>query len=194
MANDRIVISSRAENPRKTDDKRPVAKEHEIAAVSPAGQEIPVKEPLDEVVWGNDRSVRNNIDERTLADRRLFTRVKYVQQIRCNAILDDMGLEPILLDIPLRFLVIDISMGGIGIVSDDALKPGTVLSFEIRLDEVVYRVRYEVAFCFPNDGKFRAGLRIRERDRRFLRHLKIVVARLTLQNMLGKQLANASGG
>ena len=43
-----------------------------------------------------------------------------------------------------------------------------------------YDIKCKVIYCIPLDGKYRAGLKIAVMDKRFMRHLKIYVARITL--------------
>jgi hypothetical protein len=146
-----------------------------------------VQEPVHEKDWGNDPLVLNSLEGKMLADRRLYTRALYIQKIMCNTVLDGRGTEPSRLRDRMEFTVIDISMGGIGIVCEYEILTGTILLFKIVLDNIPYDIKGEVAYCFRNDGKYRAGLRVIDRDRSFIRHLKILVARLSLQSKYGKR-------
>lgn len=136
--------------------------------------------PLDENVWGNDRAILDKLDKEVLADRRLFVRVRHVQRIICNTEYEDIDKEPVYLRSPLEFMTADISVAGIGIVCDRELEPGKILGIRITLDRMPYDIKCKVIYCIPLDGKYRAGLKIAVMDKRFMRHLKIYVARITL--------------
>lgn len=150
------------------------------------------QEPLYENVWGNDHTVLSKMDENLLADRRLYVRVIYMQKIECNAILEAIGSKPAVLTKPMVFTVIDISIGGIGIISECEINVGMILAFKLTLDNIAYEIKCEVVYCFPNDDKFRAGLKMVEKDKCFIRHLKILVARLSLQGKYGARANNVS--
>jgi c-di-GMP-binding flagellar brake protein YcgR len=94
-------------------------------------------------------------------------------------------VEPSFLAEPVEFTIIDLSVGGIGIVCENGMPVGTILSFKLPLDYIMYYVKCEVVYCIENSGKYRAGMRLVDREKGFIRHLKIFVARLTLQSMLG---------
>lgn len=145
----------------------------------------PVQESLDENIWGNDRTLLDILNEEQLAERRLYTRVKYMQRVECMAILEDLESTPDLLTKPIAFMVVDVSMGGIGVVSEFDLQIGRILIFNFSLDKIVYEIKCKVIYNFQNDGKFRAGLKLVEKDKEFIRHLKIFVARLSLQSKYG---------
>ena len=145
----------------------------------------PTQEPIYENVWGNDYSITNKLEENLLADRRLYARALYMQKIECNTILESMESEPCLLSKIMAFMIIDISMGGIGIVCEHEIMVGTILVFKLSLDNISYDIKCEVVYCLQNDDKYRAGLRIVDRERHFIRHLKILVARLSLQRKYG---------
>lgn len=174
-------------------------------ASEPAMQEMPVSEPtvrepakqesmqeesakrgtVYEKDWGNELAVLNRLDGKLLADRRLYARVLYMKKLWCSTLFESSDSEPRLLMNPIEFMVVDLSMGGIGIICEHEIQVGTILLFKLPLDNIMYDIKCEVVYCFENSGKFRAGLKVVDRDRHFIRHLKIFVARLTLQNMLG---------
>ena len=145
------------------------------------------QEPLDENVWGNDYSILNKLNEKQLADRRLYVRVRHVQRIECNAVHDSVESEPVFLARPIVFTISDLSMGGIGIICDSEISIGKILAFQLTLDGIPYKIKCEVVYCIHNDNKFRAGLRIVQKDRKFFMHLKIYVARISLNSRYGNQ-------
>ncbi len=145
---------------------------------------VPVQDtkaiPLDEKVWGNDNAILEKIDKGLLADRRLFVRIRHMQRVTCSTEYKDVKKEPVELDKPLEFMTVDLSVGGIGIVCESEIGIGRILGLRILLDRIPYDIKCEVVYCIRIDGKFRAGLRIAQKEKRFMRHLKIFVARVSL--------------
>lgn len=135
---------------------------------------------LDENVWGNDRAIIDKLDKEVLAERRLFVRVRHVQKITCDSVYEAIDKEPVELRNPLDLTVVDLSVAGIGIICDKEIETGRILGIRILLDRIPYEIKCKVIYCIPLDGKFRAGLKIAEKDKRFMRHLKIFVARTSL--------------
>jgi hypothetical protein len=184
MANKRVVIlNNKSEKQRKNDINNNVPVN--IPAVTAETESAHYNEPLDENLWGNDSTVLRRLDEKQLAERRMYVRTLYTQKIECNAISKDIASEPHLLKKPVTLMVTDISLGGIGIVSDYRVDIGSILFFKILLDHIAYEVKCEVIYCFENEGKYRAGLKLAEKDREFINHLKILVARLSLCSKYG---------
>lgn len=192
MADNKIIIGSEKEKDKSKPD--PISTQKAATTQIPASDaaQVPVEEPIDENVWGNDHIVLNKLDEKMKADRRLYARAKYIQRIECVSVMDAGEMEQNILPSTIKFMVIDVSMGGIGIISDEVIEVGKVLVFDLKLDNTIYSVKYEVVYCFTNDGKYRAGLRIKEKDKIFIKHLKILVARLTLQSAYGNTSDKAS--
>jgi len=174
MANSRIVIFNN-----KIEKKKKNIPEVNLktAEITHSNEQL---EPLDENLWGNDAVVLRVLDEELLAERRMYVRTLYTQRIECNTISKDIDSEPYILKKPLSFMITDISLGGIGMVSDYRVDVGSVLSFKIFLDHIPYEIKCEVVYCFENEGKYRAGLKLVEKNKEFINHLKIMVARLSL--------------
>jgi len=139
--------------------------------------------PLDEDVWGGDREISKKIDEGLLADRRLFVRIRHIQKVLCSVeYADAAAKEPLELDRPLEFMIIDLSVSGIGIISEYEIERGKLLGIRMLLDGMPYDIKCEVVYCIWLNGKYRAGFRIVQKDKKFMRHLKIFVARVSLTN------------
>ncbi len=155
----------------------------ETGQAEPSGQETGI--PLDENVWGNDHAIIHQLDEKQLADRRLFVRIRHMQRLECHKVYDGIEEEPILLKRPLELVTSDISLGGIGVISERKIMPGKILEFQFKLDHIPYVIKCEVIFCVPMDDKFRAGLKLVQREKQFVRHLKIYVARISLNSVYG---------
>lgn len=177
-------------NPHIVRGPKNIAAETEQKAAPEAGQEIApetVPIPVDENVWGNDNSILHHLDEKVLADRRLFVRIRYLQRIECTAVSDSSEAEPYFLPHPLVFMISDLSMGGIGIICDNEIDVGKVLAIRLNLDSIPYDIKCEVMYCFQNNDKFRAGLKIIQREKRFIRHFKIFIARISLNSAYGDE-------
>lgn len=157
--------------------------------VEPADQDTMQAEqpPVDENVWGNDYTLLNKLSEKQLADRRLFVRIRHIQWVECHIVFDNIKSEPFLLDKPLVFIINELSMAGIGIICDHAISIGKILAFQFTIDNIPYDIKCEVIYCIPNDDKFRACLKVVQRDKRFMKHLKIFIARTSLNLAYGRQ-------
>ena len=180
--------AGKAEGAGKTDRAGEAYGAEKAEETGKAGEAGKVEEPipLDENVWGNDNSILHKLDEKQLADRRLFVRVRYVQKVECNTVYDKNKMEPVLLPKPIVLFISDISMGGIGVISDEELREGEILGIHLVLDNIPYDIKGEVVYCFRNEDKYRAGLKIVQREKRFIKHLKIYVARISLTNAYGR--------
>ena len=181
MANDKITIGKRKEKDRK--ETNPVIINPQEISSNP--EQEPVEMQLDENVWGNDYSLVKMMDKDLLAERRLFVRVIFMKKIECYKILDSLDAEPIEFKKPIIFDVTDVSVGGFGIISENVLPVGKFLLYKLRLDEREYEVKGEVVYCFKNGNMYRAGLRIGRKDKAFLTHLKVFVARISLRKQYG---------
>lgn len=138
--------------------------------------------PVDENVWGNDYTILNKLDEKQLAERRLYVRVRHIQRIECSKVFDNIEVEPDLLPQPIVFTISDLSMGGIGIICEQVISIGKIFAIQLTLDAIPYDIKCEVVYCIQNDDKYRAGLKIVQKDKLFIRHLKIFVARISLNS------------
>jgi hypothetical protein len=185
MKNNIMVIGNRKERVEKEADlilKDTLAEN--LSAALENSQET-VQEPVYDNDWGDEHSFLNKLDGQILADRKFYTRALYMQRIECNTLFDGVESEPSYLAEPLEFIIIDLSMGGIGIISEYEIMLGTILFFNLSLDNIEYKIKCKVVYCFQNSDKYRACLRIVGRDMKFIRHLKIFVARLSLQSKYG---------
>lgn len=173
---------------KKRDEKetKPVLYETDKPLIKAAGTEHEtVQIPVDENVWGNDYTIINKLDEKQIADRRLYVRVRHLQRIECSTVSDSIEVEPVLLTRPIVIIISDISMGGIGIICEQEISIGKILVIQLTLDSIPYEIKCEVIYCIQNDDKFRAGLKIVHKDKHFIKHLKIFVARISLNSNYG---------
>ena len=185
MGNNRLVIGGRKEKDKNDTDHDLRDIVDSAQTTTPITQKGVPPEQIYEKLWGNDNSFLKKLDEEQLANRRLFARAIYMQRVECKTILDSLDSEPDILKKPIEFMVLDISMGGIGILCEYEICIGTILVFKLILDNIPYEVSGEVVYCFENSDKFRAGLKIVSKDKQFIKHLKIIVARASLQNRYG---------
>lgn len=186
----RIVISGGKQKEKKQNDTKLYIVDTPLNTNAAAEQKAApetVQMPPDENVWGNDYTILHQLDEKQLADRRLFVRVRYFLQVECSAISDSAEVEPSFLRYPITFMISDLSMSGIGIICDDRIDIGKVLAIQLMLDGIQYEIKCEVMYCLSNDDKFRAGLKIIQREKQFIRHLKIFIARISLNAAYGDQ-------
>lgn len=135
---------------------------------------------LDQNIWGNDSEENKKLDKEVLAEKRMYVRIRYIQHIECNMLSDSLDTEPVVLAKPMSFNIFDLSMGGIGIICDQEIKKGLILSFKIRLDQIEYDVMCESIYCIEADSNYKIGLKIIRNNRDFIKHLKILVARTSL--------------
>lgn len=142
-----------------------------------SGAEFPA---LDENVWGTDRIIKEKLDKELLAERRLFVRVRHMQKVTCSLEYEDLDKEPIEFDKPMEFMTVDLSAAGIGILSEQEIDTGKYLGIRMVFDNIPYDIVCEVVYCISIDDKFRIGLKIVRRNKQFMRHLKLVVARVSL--------------
>lgn len=135
---------------------------------------------LDQNIWGSDSALNKMLDKEILAEKRMYVRARYFQHIECNTVAESLSAEPIILVEPMKFDIFDLSMGGIGIIYDQKIKNGLILSFNIRLDQIAYFISCEVVYCIEAESNFKIGLRIIRNNKEFINHLKILVARFSL--------------
>jgi len=181
---DKIIINTGTKRNKKDEDLLlNKEKKQALPPEKPVKSEAPI--PLDENVWGNDYKLVKKLDEKVLADRRLFVRVRHIQKVNCTVMYDKNGMQPIELPKPIQLLVIDVSMGGIGVISEQEINVGDILGIQLILDNIPYDIKCEVVYCFPSENKYRAGLKLAQKDKRFVKHLKIYVARISLTSQYG---------
>lgn len=180
MKENKIIIGNSKDGRNK--NKRNIQEEHQNKT-KPIIEENDLAielEQIDEKLWGNDGEIEKKLDEQFLADRRLFVRVRYFQQIECSVRYEAADGDPVPLAEPIKLSIIDISAGGIGAICDHEIDIGTILPLKLVLDDISYEIKYKVVYCIANDDKFRIGLKIVQKDKTFARHLKIYVAKLSL--------------
>jgi hypothetical protein len=183
MSNNKITLGVRKQD--KTDKTQRISMDEEFnnLPVSPVEQEQKKEQKsADDSVWGNDTLLDRQLSKEHLDEKRRYTRVRHVQRIECRTIIENINTEYITLNKPIILTLSDISMGGIGAVSDQELKTGSILEFDINLDHLKYNIQCEIIYCVSMDESFRIGLSFAKKDKDFVKHLKILVARISLQS------------
>ncbi len=177
MKENKIYINGKPSSEKDTEE----IKNKNSLIEKPIGEHAPELIQIDENIWGTDLEFEKKLEEQFLADRRLFVRVRYFAEVLCNRIYRTENDEPEVLPYPFSLSIIDISSGGIGAISDEDIEIDSVLPVKLVLEKIEYVVRYRVVYCIPHEGKYRIGLKLNEKNNIFKRHLKIYVAKLSLQ-------------
>lgn len=181
MANNKITIGSGG---KKDDSINKPIEELDITNSQVAARDSVARsenDVLDEIIWGNDYELHKKLDKDNLTEKRRYIRVRFIQRIECKMLCEDKNSEPENLEEPLVFTAIDISVGGIGAVSEAFIEPGIILYFTVVLDHFTYDIKSEVIYCVELDDKYRIGLKVKQNEKEFIRHLKIFVAKLSLE-------------
>lgn len=178
MKENKIYINGKPISSEKDTDQ---IKNKNSLTEKPMEEHAPELIQIDENVWGTDLEFEKKLEEQFLADRRLFVRVRYFAEVLCNKIYRSGNDEPEVLPYPFSLSIIDISSGGIGAISDEEIEIDSVLPVKLVLEKIEYIVRYRVVYCIPHEGKYRIGLKLNEKNNIFKRHLKIYIAKLSLQ-------------
>lgn len=181
-----IGTGKKDKQPEKEYTGRAPAENPSSAEPAPGVEPEAEQEPLYENVWGNDTALYKQLDEQTLAEKRLYVRVRCMQSLECSSMSRSRDMELAQIAPPLKLTMIDISMGGIGVICDEPLKDGINLAFTVTLDNIKYDVVYEVVYCIKMDEKYRVGLKLARKDKAFTHHLKVYVARISLTSRYGQ--------
>ncbi|MEA4848596.1 MAG: PilZ domain-containing protein [Clostridiaceae bacterium] len=106
-------------------------------------------------------------------DSRKNKRVGYYSKIQCiKSIQGDKTEE---YEEPLELTLINISAGGLGIISEKTFEKDAVLTFNLKLEEKEYkRVLARVIWIMEKDGKFKYGLEIVNMSGRLYKHLSLL--------------------
>ncbi len=188
MKNSKIVFKSEKDD--KFDKHIPLKKDElyipEDEKKIPETKPVQETEAEDEEVWGNDSDLNRKLDADVLLEKRKYVRVRYIQNIICSKICTNIEDEQVELDKPIHFTVFDISMGGLGCLCSHEIEKGAILVFNIALDQFIYEITCIVVYCIKIEQNYRVGLRLAIRNKDYIRHLKIMVARLSLTSKYGQ--------
>ncbi|RCX18269.1 PilZ domain-containing protein [Anaerobacterium chartisolvens] len=183
MYNNKIIIGKDNEKP---GDKEGLLKDEKLRRPEPEDiGDGTLEEPEDEYVWGNDHSFNKKLDKEILDERRRYVRVRYIQNIRCELIAEPPGTELAPPEKPITLTLFDVSMAGLGGVCDSEIKVGSILVFTMMLDQMPYEIKCEIIYCLKESDKFRVGFKTLKGHKKFIHHLKLLVARLSLTSKYG---------
>ena len=112
----------------------------------------------------------NGIDAVKAAESRKSRRQDYYSNIQCTKKAYNGEVEEY--EEPLQLVLINVSIGGLGIISEKQFEKGTMLYLNIRLeDEAFERVTAKVMWTIKRGDMYRCGLEISNMSGRLYRHL-----------------------
>jgi len=88
---------------------------------------------------------------------RQFNRIKHEDKVLCYRYFNGEGLVE--LDKPLELIVVDISVGGVGLKSKQTFNNGSVLIFDLDFGLSKYKVQAKVLWSIQQDDYSRIGLK-----------------------------------
>ena len=119
-------------------------------------------------------------------DNRKCTRVKFSVSIVCNMFSENAEIEPQKIKPPLIFDSLDISTSGLSIVGESPLPLGSVMRFDLTVENDIFPVTCQVIYSEREDGSYRLGLEFRDIEKELLKVLKTLVTRLSLMGKVVK--------
>ena len=112
-------------------------------------------------------------------NRRSFVRVPFYQDVLCEKSFDVDTQKIVLLNEPIKITAGDISLGGIGAVSNVNIDPGKVLIFTYIIDSIRHDITVRVAYCIFDEFQYHLGLEFIYPKDDLIAHVKRLVARLS---------------
>ncbi len=95
----------------------------------------------------------------TLAEtRRIYGRKKYGQYFWCNQYVMNNQEEEVKFSEPLRIIMLDLSIGGIGALLEKRFEPETILALNLSLENPDDAVMAKVVYCEPLGEMYRIGM------------------------------------
>lgn len=108
--------------------------------------------------------------DKNFVEMRKSKRIDYFSKIHC--IKSTLNGESTEYEKPLEIMLINISAGGLGIVSDRLFETGSVLLLNMKLEDVYYeKVAAKVMWSIKKGDMYRHGLEIINMSGRLYRHL-----------------------
>ncbi|MFZ5967920.1 MAG: PilZ domain-containing protein [Bacillota bacterium] len=90
--------------------------------------------------------------------RRVYTRRQHSQYVFCNQFQYDDTSELIILSSQMKSIMLDISTGGIGLLSEYKFEIGNLLYLKLSLENDEHEVKSKVIYCKPVGEMFRIGV------------------------------------
>ncbi len=110
------------------------------------------------------------IEDKNLVEMRKSKRIEYLSKVYCTKSIYNGTTEEY--DEPLELTLLNVSAGGLGIVSDKLFEKGSILVLNMKLEEVSYeKVTAKVMWNMKKGNMYRYGLEITNLSGRLYRHL-----------------------
>ncbi len=102
---------------------------------------------------------------------RKHIRTKYYQKINCYSYYDTTGKQ-ISLDKPIEIIMVNISLGGAGLICEKKFEAGTVFVLNFYLDRIPYNQLFKILWCEKAGEMYRVGTEIINISTNLFKHLK----------------------
>lgn len=102
---------------------------------------------------------------------RVHARVPYREKLSCYHYYNAQG-EMVKFDQPIDIEVYNISIGGIGIITQVPFPESATIEFTLYLENIPYQVMTKIVWSTSNQVFYRYGLEIIGHNNMFFRHLK----------------------
>ena len=110
-----------------------------------------------------------------MSERREFKRVEYHVEMECSHVIKPDGSN-IHLDRPARMVMMDLSIGGIGIVSDVDFDQESILTFTLYLERVPHTIMARVQWKSIKGEMFKYGLEFIGTPNQLFRQLQRIIS------------------
>lgn len=104
-------------------------------------------------------------------ESRVHHRINYREKINIFQYYNNSG-NLVKLAVPIEMVVFDVSLGGLGVLSDKSLENGSVIEFTLYLENIPYAVLSKIVWVDNNGKYFKYGLEIIGHNNMMFRHLK----------------------
>ncbi|WP_026893624.1 PilZ domain-containing protein [Clostridiisalibacter paucivorans] len=88
--------------------------------------------------------------------KRVHSRIMYSTRLECYRYYENNELKRY--NPPMELIMFDLSLGGIGVISEEYLKIGNVLMFTLKLNIMPYQVMAKVVWTYKIGHMYRSGL------------------------------------
>jgi len=109
-----------------------------------------------------------------MKDRREFERVEYHVEMTCNHVIKPDGSD-VTLKTPARMVMLDLSIGGIGIVSDIDFELSSILTFTLYLEKVPHTIMARVQWKAIKGEMCQCGLEFIGTPNQLFRQLQKII-------------------
>lgn len=109
-----------------------------------------------------------------MQERREYERVEYHVEIECSHVIKPDGSE-INRDVPDQMIMLNLSLGGIAVVSNAVFEPGSILTFTLYLQRVPHTIMARVQWKSEKGEMNQYGLEFIGTPNQLFRQLKKVI-------------------